>query len=133
MRPTVSQYAQALEELAESEASEKAAVIAKNLFGFLKRRGEGKKIGAILKRLEKIEAEKKGRVAVTVVTAHEASKDSKEKLVAKAQELFPGKQAELAYEIDAAVIGGVQFRTEEVLYDATLLSELKSLRAVLIK
>lgn len=133
MHPTISQYAQVLEELTERAASEKVAEIAENFFGFLKRCGEEKKMDAIMKSLEQGEADKENRVSVTVVTAHAATKGIKEKLAAKAQALFPDKNISLRYEVDADVIGGARFRTDETLYDATLGAELKTFRQSLIK
>lgn len=128
MHPTISQYAQALEELTERAASEKVAEIAENFFGFLKRCGEEKKMDAIMKSLEQCEADKENRVSVTVVTAHAATKGIKEKLAVKAQKLFPNKKIAMRYEVDADAIGGALFRTDERLYDVTLAAELKTLK-----
>jgi len=133
MSPTVSQYARALEELTESAGSAEMVKVVKNFLGLLRRRGEEKKIGAILHRLEKMEAEKKGQVLVTVVTAHETEKDTKHTLLSRTEKLFPQKKVELQYVIDKDVIGGAVFRTEETLYDATISNELKKLKAVLMK
>jgi F-type H+-transporting ATPase subunit delta len=132
MRPTALQYAQAIDEL-HTDGTEKVSAIAKNFFAFLKRRGEGEKAGAIVSCLEKMEAEKQGRVTTTVVTAHEVAEGVKKTLLSRAEKLFPTKKIELVYEVDESVIGGALFRTDEVLYDATLASELKSLKAVLKK
>ncbi len=133
MHPTVSQYAQALEELAASATPATMPAIIGNFIGLLKRRGEGRKIGAIVKCLEHIDAQQKGRTAVTAVTAHEATKDVKETLVARVRKLFPNKDIDMRYEVDADVIGGARFRTDGVSYDATIAAELKGLRAVLTK
>lgn len=133
MRPTISQYATSLEELSSGATKEESALLVKNFFGLLKRRGEGKKLGAILSYLEKIDDEKEGRVVVTVVLAHEADEATKEKLSLQAQKLFPHKKVELQYTIDATVIGGATFRTDELLYDATLQTELNSLKKSFLK
>lgn len=133
MRPTISQYARSLEELSRDATKEAVSDIAKNLMEFLKRRGEGKKLGAILKQLEKIEAEKEGRTRVTAILAHEADQVTKKKLSLQAEKLFPGKKVELSYMIDTALIGGVVFRTDEVLYDTTLVTELGELKKALNK
>lgn len=133
MRPTISQYARSLEELSRGAAAESVTVIAKNFAGFLKRRGEEKKLPAILKHLEKIEAEKEGRVAVIATLAHEADEATKKKLLVQAEKLFPKKKVELSYTIDADLIGGVVFRTDEALYDATILNEVSSLKKSLLK
>lgn len=133
MRPTISQYARSLEELSRGAAGEAVAVIAKNFAGFLRRRGEEKKLPAILKQLEKIEAEKEGRIAVAVTLAHEADKATKEKLSLQAKKLFPKKKVELSYTIDTELIGGAMFKTDETLYVATLSNELSVLKKSLLK
>lgn len=133
MTPTISQYATALEELSTEKGSLKATELAENFIAFLKRRGEKKKLGAIVAYLEKKEREKRGEINVRVITAHEVSKGAKEKLEAKAAKLFPGKKVELRYETDKDVIGGALFRTDETLYDATLSTELKELKKRLKK
>jgi F-type H+-transporting ATPase subunit delta len=133
MRPTVSQYATALEELVSAGAEKGPAQIVENFLGLLRRRGETGKIQAILSRLEKMEADKERKILVTVVTAHEADTETKALLVKKIESLFPGKKAELRFEVDKNVIGGALFRTDEVLYDATLTASMKKLRADLVK
>lgn len=132
MRPTVSQYAAALEELAASPSAD-IALIVRNFFDVLRHRGNKVNAEAILRQLQATAAEKEGRVPITVVTAREADAEMKNLLTKKIEALFPGKRAELHFEIDASVIGGALFRTDEVLYDATLRAELKSLERLLIK
>ena len=133
MRPTVSQYAQVLMELSEGKEALTGAVIAKNFFEWLKQRGEEKKLPLIVERLEKMEMEKAEELSVTVVTAHEISKETEALLLKKAQKLFPGKKILLHHEIDESIIGGAEFRTDETLYDATIRAELDSLKKSLLK
>ena len=132
MRPTVSQYAQALEELSR-EADPKAKDIAKNFSGFLKRRGESARLPAILGRLEQLAQVQGKRLDVTVVTAHPATAPLKETLEKLAAKTFPGYVLEFHYEIDERVIGGARFRTEEALYDITLGAGLRELKKVMSK
>ena len=133
MHPTVSQYAEALRELTTSASREEVSDIAKNFFGFLKRRGEENKMDAIVECLEKNEAAKENRVSVTVVTAYEADAQTKTMLVRQAAKLFSDKKIELRYEVDRDLIGGALFRTDEALYDATLASEVRALKNSLLK
>lgn len=133
MRPTIAQYARSLEELSLGASGEAVVVIAKNFSGFLKRRGEEKKLPAILKRLEKIEAEKKSELTVMVTLAHAADEATKKRLSAQAKKLFPEKKVELSYTIDKEMIGGALFRTDEVLYDATLATAVNKMRMSLVK
>lgn len=127
-----SQYEEALKKLLANSVNKKTSVN-QNPPGFSKIKSEEKKIGAIVKHLEKIEAEKEGRISVTVVTANEVAKEIKQKLAAQAAKLFPDKKIELRYEIDPSVIGGVLFRTDETLYDATVLGKLQTLKNSFLK
>lgn len=133
MHPTVSQYAEALGELTANASQEETAGIAENLFGLLKRRGEEKKMGAIVQYLEKNEAAKAGRLSVTVVTAYEAEPETRVLLTRQAEQIFPDKKIELRYEVDRTMIGGALFRTDETLYDATLAREVQTLKNSLLK
>ena len=128
MRPTVSQYARSLEELSQGAMATEMPAIVKNFFDFLKRRGEEKKLDAVLAQLEKSLAEKEGRVTVTVVLAHEADEETKKHLSLQASKFFPQKEIDFRYVIDTQVIGGAIFRTDETLCDMTLSSELNSLK-----
>jgi len=133
MRPTISQYATSLEELSSGATQETVALIAKNFFRLLKRRGDWKKKDAIIKYVEKINAEKEGRVQVTVVSAHDPDNETKEKLSLHASSIFPEKKVSLSYEIHTEMIGGALFHTDEVLYDATLRAQVNNLKKSLLK
>ena len=133
MRPTVSQYAEALADLTDQAPPATVAEIVKNFLGFLRRRGEQEKMDAIVKRLEKSAADKAGQVTVTVVTAHPVAKESQSVLVKQAAALFPHKKIILQYEIDPEMIGGARFRSDETLYDATLAAALQTLKHSLLK
>ncbi len=127
MRPTVSQYAQALDELSSAALSE-ADALGKNFVNFLKRRGETDKIGAVLASLERLEQERRGEVAVSVHSAHALNQEMEAVVLKKIATLFPGKKAILSYEVDPTVIGGIRLRSKELLYDATIAQELLSLK-----
>lgn len=126
------QYKEALQKLLNNVSSKKTNVN-QNPPGFSKIKSEEKKISAIVKHLEKIEAEKEGKILVMVVTANEVTKEIKDKLAAQAAKLFPDKKIELRYEIDHDVIGGVLFRTDETLYDATIAGKLQILKNSFLK
>lgn len=129
MRPTASQYAEALEALSEEGTS--AEILAKNFLGFLKRRGESGKLAAVVAQLDKRGAARSGTLSVTVVTAHEAEASTRALLLKQATLMFPGVAVNLQYQVDASIIGGVRFRAEEILYDATVLAELSALKKVI--
>ena len=133
MTYTVSQYATALLELSSEKGSLTASELTENFIHLLKRRGEKKRLGAVVAYLEKKEREKKGEINVSVITAHVVTTQAKEKLEKKAEKLFPGKKVNLEYTVDENVIGGALFRTDETLYDVTLATELKELTKTLKK
>lgn len=131
MHPTISQYTEVLEELAKNATPEQAVDITDHFLGFLKRRGEQKKIGAIVRYWEKVVAQKEGRVAVAVRTAYETTEESKKKLSRVTHALFPEKKVAIRYVVDRAVIGGALFSTDEMVYDATLVARLQALKNAL--
>lgn len=128
MRPTVSQYAEALEILSKEGMS--VQELTRNFLGFLKRRGDSDKAVSVMEHLEKRVMVQAGVLSVTVVTAHEVEAESKLLLVKQAERIFPGKTVTLKYEVDATVIGGARFRADEALYDATVLAQLNALKEV---
>lgn len=129
MRPTVSQYALALEAL--SKEGMKVQDLAKNFLGFLKRRGESDKATAVIEQLGKRALSQLGILPVTVVTAHELDETTKQALRVQAGQIFPQKTVELRYTVDTALIGGARFSTDETLYDATVATELSALKNVI--
>lgn len=133
MHPTVSQYAEALEELGRNVSREESVRIADNLSGLLKRRGEERKLEEIVAYLEKSESEREGRIVVTAVTAYEARPENRVALARQAQKIFPGKKIDLRYEVDRDLIGGVRLQTDEILYDASLSRAVRDLKHSLLK
>ena len=129
MRPTVSQYAEALEVL--SKEGMNVQDLAKNFLGFLKRRGESDKATVVIEQLGKRSLSQLGILPVTVVTAHELDEAMKQTLQAQAGQIFPDKKVELRYTVDTSVIGGARFSTPETLYDATVATELGALKKVI--
>ncbi len=130
MRPTVSQYARALEEL---QAEMKPHALVESLKGWLRRRGEEKKFPLILKALERRLLAEEKKLMVTAVTAHELDHSTEATIMKKAKELFPHQMIELESRIEKEVVGGVKLQTEEALYDATVRTSLKLLKNSLLK
>lgn len=104
-----------------------------NLFKYLGYHGEKKKMEAIVKYLEKNDEAKEGRIAVTVVTAHEVTEKNQAALALQAENLFPQKKIKLYYERDPNLIGGAVFRTDEMLYDVTIGGRAQALKKSLLK
>ena len=132
MRPTVTQYAQALEELSR-ETSVDATTLVANLVRSLKRAGKTAFLPEILATLVSREVTASGTIPVRVVTAFEADQATKKQLLHRAEALFPGKKVVATFETESDVIGGVRFETATTLYDATIATQLSSLKKVLSK
>lgn len=130
MRPTVTQYAQALEELA-SDPSVREASLAQSFAAYLKRHGETGRLPQVLHELEVRAKRSLGLLPVRIVTAHEGEATLRKLLLQKAESLFPGKKIEAEYVIDSAVMGGVRFETAEWSYDATVQNELGALKKII--
>jgi F0F1-type ATP synthase delta subunit len=128
MRLSIPQYAQALLEL---ERGGDATETASRFFAWLNRRGEGRKAGKIVEVAERLLREQSGIMDVTVTTAHEADAATKENLLAEARAVFAGKRIEVRFATDADLIGGVKFRSDSLLYDATLSTAVRKLRMTL--
>ncbi len=127
MRLTVTQYAQALEELGNDPSSD-AAGIAQNFFGLLKRRGELGKASLVVAQMERNREKRDQTLRVRATTAHEASSDTRETIERLAGTVFPHQALQFEYETDERVIGGVRLETDEVLYDATIASKISTLK-----
>ncbi len=132
MRPTVTQYAQALEELSR-ETSVDATTLVANLVRSLKRAGKTAFLPEILATLVSREATASGIVPVRVVTAFEADQATKKQLLHRAEALFPGKKVVATFETKSDVIGGVRFETATTLYDATIATELAQFQKKICK
>ncbi len=130
MRLTVTQYAQALEELGNDSSSDVAS-ITQNFFGLLKRRGELGIAPLVVAQMERNAQKREETLRVKAVTAHQVSPDTRGTIERLAETVFPKRTLQFEYKIDERVIGGVRLETDEVLYDATLVSKLASLKKVL--
>lgn len=133
MRPTVSQYAKSLDILSSEATEENVSHIVANFFQFLKRRGDWNKRQAILEYLEKMHREQSGELTVRAIVAHEPDAETKEEITLQAKRLFPEKKILLSYEVEKNMIGGVMLRTDEVMYDATLKTQVHNLNKSLLK
>jgi len=133
MRPTVSQYAKSLDILSSEATEENVSHIVTNFFQFLKRRGDWNKRQAILEYLEKMHREQSGELTVRAIVAHEPDAETKEEITLQAKRLFPEKKILLSYEVEKNMIGGVILRTDEVMYDATLKTQVHNLNKSLLK
>lgn len=128
-----SQFDEALKTLVVPAGSKKNSSARQNPGSFSKIRSEEKKLSAVVKHLEKMEAEKEGRFTVTVITARALDDKIKTQLKSRAAKLFPEQKIELRYEVNLDVVGGIQLRTDESMYDETLSAKLQTLKNSLLK
>lgn len=133
MRLSIPQYATALLELEKGMSEGEAKVMGENFFAWLSRRGEGKKIGAILKEAERIVKAESGITPIVITTAEEASEEEQGALRAQAETIFVGDSVEVRFKVDENQIGGVKMRSETFLYDATLSTAVRKLRTSLTR
>lgn len=130
MRLSIPQYAQALLEL-EKEGN--VAETASRFFTWLARRGEGKKMGRIVKEAERILKMQSGVMEVTITTAEESSVETQGVLRAEAEKIFASQSVDAKFVTDADLIGGVKMRSDSFLYDATLSTAVRKLRIALTR
>ena len=128
MRLSIPQYAQALLEL-EKEGD--AVGTASRFFAWLSCRGEGKKMKKIIGEADRIFRLRSGITDIVITTAHDADTAMKESLLREARAVFAGKRIEARFVTDADVIGGAKFRSDSLLFDATLSTAVRKLKTVL--
>ncbi|MBP7811263.1 MAG: F0F1 ATP synthase subunit delta [Candidatus Moranbacteria bacterium] len=130
MRLSIRQYAQALLDLEREEIG--AATRSSERFSlWLSRRGEGKKLGKIVREAERLIREQSGTAVVRITTVHPADETLRTLLRKQAESVFVGKAVETSFATDVCLIGGAKMQSEEVLYDATLATRVERLRSSL--
>jgi F0F1-type ATP synthase delta subunit len=110
MRIKPSQYAVALEALSREGLN--VTEIVRNFLRLLKRRGELSSVKAVMKALEKQEQASALKQEVVAVTAVEP--------------------VAMLHRVDQNVLGGVRFRTDDALYDDTVLARFEALKKEVI-
>lgn len=133
MRVSIRQYAGALLDLEQGLAPEQLSGAAERFALWLGRRGEAKKLPAIVKQAELLIKERTGVVDVEIRSAHAAGAETERQLIGQAERIFPGKKIAVKFATDAKLIGGARFKSEEVLYDASLAATVRALKNRLTK
>ena len=133
MRVSIRQYAGALLDLERGLTPEQAAGAAARFAVWLKRRGESKRLPAIVTEAERLIRERAGQVDVEICMARAAGTEMEQSLIRQAEGIFPGKKIAVKFAQDAELIGGARFQSEEVLYDASLSAAVKRMRSSLIQ
>ena len=132
MKPTSSQYAQALIELSDGSGSlGQENEITGRFVALLRRRRETKKLPAILRNLAHLAYVAAGVQRVRVTTGEVLPEASLMGLVERLQALFPKKRVIIESRVDTAALGGVALRTETELFDGTVRRRLADLQKAL--
>lgn len=131
MRVSIRQYAGVLLDLEQGLAPEQAALAAERFALWLERRGEAKKLPAIVLEAERLLKERAGQVDVEIGSAQATGAEAQARLKSQAEGIFPGKKLAVTFATDETLIGGARFRSAEVLYDASLRAAVKHMRAIL--
>lgn len=132
MRVSTRQYAQALLTLGEGLDATQANATAKRFVRWLSRRGEAGKLGHILREADRLSCVREGRIEVSVMTPRHLDVATEEIVEKQASQIFPGKKIAVKYKLDEDLLGGVILQSEEMLYDASLSTAMKRLRATLV-
>lgn len=133
MRLSIPQYAEALLDLEKGITPDQAESTAKSFVSWLARRGESKKLPTIVSQAGKMIADRSGIVDVEIVSAKPLEAGREISIIGQAKELFPGKEIRARFVTNPELIGGAQFRSEEVLYDASISGTVKKLRSSLVR
>ena len=131
MRLSIRQYALALLDIEKGMGADEAKGAGERFALWLSRRGEGRKLAKIVAEAGRIAGEQSGRAEVAITTAHEADEETRTMLTGCAEKLFPGKRVEAKFRSDRDIIGGARFRSDEVMYDASVRQQLNELEKVL--
>ncbi len=128
MKPTSSQYAQALLELSQESVASEQASVAERFLAFLKRQRETRKLPAILRNLQRLTDEAEGVKRVRMTTSETLDERSLETLTKKIKILLETEKIVLSQQIDPQVLGGVALQTDTELFDGTVRRKLRELR-----
>lgn len=105
--------------------------IFKNFLKTLARRGRMDMVREIRIACRRLDDRRKGRVPVKVTTAAPLDETTKNSLVAKLRKLVGG-EPEIFVEVDPGMIGGIIVRAGDVVYDASIASQLNKVRQNMI-
>ena len=133
MRTTVSQYAKALLQISQGASESDQKKIAADFFGFLKRKGETKKLARIIRKAEQLEDARSGTQKVSVTTAFPLEEGSERKIEAFAKKVFKAESVTLEKKVDARVLGGFIIKTDNQMLDASIARKMKHVSNLLTK
>ena len=89
-------------------------------------------LGAISIAANRMQDEMAGRVQATLTTAEEVEESTRAKISDRLAGIL-GKQVSLSAEVDPEIIGGMVIRVGDTVYDASVVNQLKQVRAKAVK
>lgn len=126
---TVRQYAQSLYEITKKASSDELPEITKQFLTLLVRHRQLKKFEYIIKEFEQYAKEQEGIQEITVESAHELKAENLKNI----KSIFDAKKTEIKNVINPAIIGGIRLVSRDIIYDATIKSQLRQLKEHLSK
>lgn len=126
MKRTVEQYARALYEATKDLSGKDISIAVQNFVNLLARDHAVSKAAAIIAAFEKTARKADGGFEIQVTSAHELSDATVKKIAA----VF-GEKVEAVQQVDESLLGGVQVKTDDTIFDASLSTQLKTLQSQL--
>ncbi len=123
MKITPKQYAQALYEITQTASSHDANIAIENFVQYLGKRGVLSRANQIISEFIKYYNFQEGIIGVEASSAREFSSDEKKDIVSSFEKIT-GKKIELHQKIDKEVLGGVIFKIQDTIIDASLKTQL---------
>lgn len=102
-----------------------------NFLKTLARRGRLDLVREIRGACRRIDDKRRGRVPVKITTATPLDEDTRDVLIANLRKLVGG-EPEIGVEVDPETIGGIIVRVGDVVYDASIATQLNSVRQEMI-
>lgn len=133
MKTTASHYAKALFEIFHTKNPVECVKTAKDFVSFVRRRGDGKKLPLIMKKLEVLRDKQAGVQEVAIASAFPLTLSLTKELELFSQTAFESQEVRLDIQTDKSLLGGVILQTENYLIDASLSGKLRKLREVLLQ
>lgn len=121
------QLAMVLQQISQ-ESSLSTEEIVSRCIVFLKRKKKLSLLPQVLVELEKLEKALSSDLEVTITTATPVAEDMKPQCEKKASEIFGSSHVRCVYRVDASILGGIVFSTDEMLWDASVEKTLRDLR-----
>lgn len=131
MRTTVSQYAQALHELAQEKSTSEQVMIAEDFFAFLRRKGEAKKLSRIVTKMQQLQDAQSERQRVTVTTAFPVTDELVLVLEMFAKKMFESSSVILDMRTNKTLLGGIVMKTDNHMLDASIARKIKQVSNLL--